>query len=290
MSQKSSNGTSVDSRPRYKIAALMLFSVYLLIILSTSVAMIHNSPLNTITSQNDSSDAFSDASLKLQEADKHPGLTFGEVDKPVQTQTRMLMGYIIISIPFSILVLFLASTILAGFYYLPKFLEEYSNSPALLTFGLSMAFYGLSVVLILEIVPDVHFITSNWNRKSVLWAVLNGRLTPLFVLLIFFQSIIVNCIPFLWTRPIMPNYYNRYSNQNQALMIHLDNWRKYGSWMATVFGGIILTSVLVFLTDISLFGSLFVQHSLILIGGVVVLNLAFVVFKLQSIERRIAGL
>lgn len=298
MPRESSDSISVDSssfigkESSYKILALVLFSAYLMIILSTSIAMVHNSPLNTITNQNDNGDAFTNASVKLEDANKNPGITFGNVNEPVKDQTRMLMGYVITTIPFSILVIPFSFILLAIFYYAPDYFEQNFNLPsgvsAILTLLASVIIYTLGVLAILEFIPEIHFITSGWDSKSVLWAVLNTEIVPQFFLFMLFQAVIVNSIPFVWTRPIMPQYYNRYSNSNQALLIHLENWRKYGSWMATVFGGILLTSVLVFITDLSLFGSLFVQHALALIGGVVAFDLAFVIFKLQRIECEIA--
>lgn len=278
----------------YKIFALALFSTYLLFILSTSIVMVHNSPLNTITNQNDEGDAFANAQSKLEEANKIPGITFGEIDQPVKDQTEMLMESIILSPPFPIFSILLSSSILLIFYQGTGLLERYTRMSAsvsaTITFIISVIAYAFGVILILEFTPKVHFITSNWESESVLWAVSNSKVVPQFFFFTIFQGAIVNSIPFVWSRPIIPSYYNRYSNSNQAILIHLDNWRKYGSWLATVFGGILLTSVLVFITDLSLFGSLFVQHALALIGGVVVLDLIFVIFKLQKIERKVAGL
>lgn len=262
---------------RYKIAGILLFSLYLLIIVSTTVIMVHNSPLNTITSQSDD-DAFADAHLILQEENKRPGLTFGEVDRPVKDQVRTVTGYLIFSNRFVSLVALLTIALL-GLFCIGVYFQSF-----ILAVLSSVFCYMGGILVIFELTPQIYFITSNWSTESVLWAASNDRIVTGFFLLTFFQSIIVTSVPLLWTRSIMPEFHS-----HQALRIHLNNWRKYGSWLATVLGGVLLTSVLVFINDNSPFGSLFIQHSLILIGGAVVLNLGFVVFKLQCIEKKIVN-
>lgn len=236
--------------------------------------MVHNSPLNTITSQNDDIDAFTDATSKLQEENKRAGLTFGKVDQPVKDQVHSLTGYIIISRDFALVVIIL-SCIILGVCSKCSFLSSLITS--------IFAYMG-GILAIFELIPQIHFLTHGGSSISVMQAILSDKVVTGFFLLSFLQAIIVCSVPLVWTRPIMPEFHS-----NQGLRIHLNNWRKYGSWLATVLGGVLLTGVLVFLNNGSPFGSIFIQHVLILIGGAVVLNIGFVVFKLQCIECEIVN-
>lgn len=223
-------------RNDYKIVGAVLFSFYLLTIISTTVIMVHNSPLNTVTNQSENGDAFTDASSKLQEANKRPGLTFGKVDKPVKDQIQTITGHIISSNRFIFLVALLSVALFGVFSGLQKYIQP----PLLIPILLSILCYYFGVLAIFEFTPQIHFLTSDWNSESVRWATQNERLVPKFALLIFLQSLIVSSVPLLWTQPIMPEYHS-----HEALRIHLNNWRKYGSWLATVLGGVLLTGILI---------------------------------------------
>lgn len=270
---------------RYKIAAFVVFTIYLASVLSMTIAISHYTPLNTISTENES-DPQENATEILNKTGKRAGLTVGDLDKPFKKQIGTFSGYLITSLPFLLSVSLLALLLLLVFSKQSEDSNSILGLSQLLRFVVGIVLYIFSVVLILRFLPQVHFIDVNGNSRTIFWALSRDKMVMQFWILLFLQAAIINSVLYVWTRPVLPAYLN--SRKKRALTMHLNNWRKYGSWLATVLGGVLLTSILVFITNTTQFGSFFIQHVLILVGGAVILDLLFIVFKLYRIEHEVA--
>ena len=273
------NKQSFICKHSLQIGAFLAFTLFILLLSSTSVIMLHNTPLNKVTSTSED-DVWKNAKSTLDKENKRPGITFGEVDRPVHQQTETALARIIISPLFLILIILLSSIVLLPLLFFKG---------SLLNFFLPAVFYFVGMLSLLCIHPNIRFMTYGFQQESILWNI-TDNLVGHFWILLTFQSVIVGTIPLVWSQPIMPRYYNKYISSDDLTQVHIQNWRKYGSWLATIFGGILLTSALVYLENVSSFGSLFLQHVLIAIGGALLLNLVYVIHKLRRIEYEIATL
>lgn len=267
----------------YKITASIVFSIYLLLVLSTTTMIVHNSPLNRVVNSSDSH-PFHNAIPKLQDAGSYPGLTFGEVQTPIHEQVRAVPALVIFTNEFILFTLSFSVLLIIAFrifkFFQPQLTER---KRVLLFFVMIFGFLGM-VLLFLDFVPQVAYITKDWRRKSVLWAAMNWKIHPLFVILLMIQSIIISTLLFIWTRTIVPVEFKSNRTELQKKIVHIENWKQYGTWIVTIFGSIALTAILVFVQNVSSFGGLLIRHIVILLGGVVVLGLMFVILKIHRLE------
>lgn len=266
-----------------------LFPVFMWIVMSQSLVMVHNSPLNRyggFSSLNSGNYTNSTAQLHniSNGTDANFGLTYGEPNVTIFKQVAdlpVLTGFFDIGL---ILFIIFYSLFMIGLVLLAEGQQEKSTSKFITKTLVGVLIFFCLSILLYHIDKDIAYITAANELVGVIPNLL--EITPVFHMMIIFQGAILSSIVAIWTTPILPK--NPYDQE--VISLHIGNWKQYGSWIATLLGGIFLTTAIIFITDLSPVGKYFLRHVLVLFGGGLLLDIMFIVHKIAKLEEEFTGL
>lgn len=272
--------------PKRKILAVLVFTAFLIPVFSTTIIITHNSPLNAVVS-GEEGDAWNNSAGKLIEAGKYPGLHFGDF-KPVRKQVLTIPGLLILTWPLASWSLLFAVIVLGIPWFISQIVDWAKIWKAVLGVIWVFLIFPSFELTLFEFVHELYYITSDgWNDINIWQATLGRKMHTFFLVLLIGHSVTINLIPLLWTRTIIPDFFTDDEISTNKKLVHIENWRQYGTWMTTLFGGIALSAIFVLITENQGYGGAFIRHFLILLGGVVVLGLMFIVLKVYRLEREL---
>lgn len=153
---------------------------------------------------------------------------------------------------------------------------------AIFTFGSYIAFI---YILFSRLLP-IEYIYAE-ETIPVVTAYQNGLIHPGFIFLIILQGAMFGVVCSIWTRPLNPKKSleeRNESDSNMSIRRHISNWRQYGSWIATILGGLFLSTIVLIIFNGTSYGTLVVRNMFILFGGTVVLSLGYITLKLAHLE------
>lgn len=200
------------------------------------------------------------------------GLTFGDFDK----------GFIGQSSSF-IIILFILSSILVGLF---EFTRLWKNdvAPFVMTGGYFFLIMGVFLYH-----PKIRFFNEDGETISTYSAIFGGEVIHWFWFMIIAHIVMIGSVSLFWSIPMVPKEYIKPPKDTDALTLHLENWRKYGSWTLSLLTGLALSASLIIVLDSLPFGSAFSIHIVIVFGGGLVLNMIYMGLKLRKIEQAITS-
>lgn len=270
---------------KVQLLSAILLWIVIAMTLSSTIALFHNSPVNTADTSFDDLNQ-SDVNVTVNGENQSFGLTYGQRNASLDNQSFVMnLGLMIVGPVFPLVIAFVG-LLWWIWNYGPSRMRSQNGNIKLHYATLGMAFmYYLFSLFAYNLLPRVRYISVDY-RNGVYLACAGADITPKFWLLIGFQSVIFATVAGIWTRPIIPDTVR--SNDTdisgvKKLEIHLENWRKFGSWAVTLIGGVIITSGIAFVGQLP-FGGFFVQHVIIVCGGAVLLILAYVIYTLDELK------
>ena len=267
----------------YLLVSALLIGLFATVVFSTTVVMVHHSPVNMaedVTLEN--------ATLPDLTGDNSSyGLTFGEKDQLVGEQVSGILPPYLITPAIPIGIVYFILTLVFGM----ERISESFRSPGKAT-GLFIAFvflHGIITLGMFGFVDRIYYISNNTDYITAPMRVMYEAIvnTKLLIMLLILQGTVLATVLTLWTHPLVPKYSDisrlrRYDSD--LLKLNIRKWRQYGTWLSTVFGGVLLTGALVFITDASPYGGIFLTHALILVGGGTALSLGYIAYRIHRIE------
>lgn len=251
------------------------FVVYIYFVLRANIALFQNSPVNLIenTSLKDANASF------LAKKEKRYGLTYGEDPQ----MSFHLFSFDHLEVALTAVVLALA--ILLVWYVVHT---KISSLPALL-FLFGWTYLSLYLVSLSHILPMNFYIEACTLIPA---ESLYKYAIPLFWVNILIQSVSTAIVPMFWSIDVIPDFVRDSSGdiRSDSLKSHLENWRQYGTWTVSIFGGLALTVAVTVVTNASPYGSAFVRYFLVLLGGMLLLIMGYVIYKTHKVERELVGL
>lgn len=278
---------------RHLLAFTIIYAIFVWIVISQSLVMVHNSPLNKYGDFSDlKKSSGSNATAKLQNfsntSNAEFGLTYGEPTAPIFDQIAKppLVGDFIpgfLSLPIIVSVLLYLVLIGVVIWLIHSRITHSPTQFTTIVLAGTILFF-LHISLLFQLDSMIQYISSSNEPMAVFSA--RSNIPDIFYLLIFLQGVIISSLAAVWTRPLLPNE----PHNAKFIQLHTENWRKYGSWIATLFGGVFLTTAIVFITDLSSVGRHFLRHALVLFGGGLVLHLGFITYKITKLEQKFSDL
>jgi hypothetical protein len=273
-------------------------SIWIVLLLITTVDISHNTPANTLEGQRLNQiqvvDLCGGDPLLL------PGLTYGTIGERIYTQ---------ISTNLRSSSTFLIATVLSGLLIGVAVdrarVWKRADSNGKLTLSKSAPVitaigYIVLVFTTLHVTPQIHY-QSCIGREPVLENVFNIPLA--FWGLILAQAVAIGLVSAVLSTDIIPDgavatwelsridsreglSSNQVTNvDKERLRIHVQNWRQYGTWLISLFISVGLAGSLVFITDVAPFGRSFIIHAVVLFGGALALVVGFISYKISRLER-----
>lgn len=278
---------------RHLLAFTTVYSIFTWIVVSQLLVMVHNSPLNRYGEFSDlKGNPGANPTEKLQHfpnaSNAKFGLTYGDPTNPIFDQIAGVHagGDFISAFPRAYIIATVLSYLALswGMIRLVKSRTESSSAQfTTIIIGGTILFFSLMLFLF-ELDPMLMYFQTNGKSVTIFSAL--AEIPTIFYILIIAQGVIISSLAAVWTRPLLP----KELDNPKVIRLHSENWRKYGSWIASLFGGVFLTTAIVFITDLSSVGRYFLQHALVLFAGGLVLHLGFIIYKLTKLEEKFSDL
>lgn len=277
---------------KHLLAFAIIYVIFIWVISSQFLVMVHNSPLNRYGDFSDlDNNSGPNATAELQNfpnaSDAKFGLTFGNPDKRIFTQiSKLPRGKFIVAFlrPYILAIAPLYVVLMIVIILITNYITD---RPAL-QFSIKLIggiiSFSAIILAVFHSDPKIQFITQANESVPVVSA--RDEISSMFYFAIISQGAIIGSLAAVWTRPVIPDK----SDDTEVIRLHIENWRKYGSWIATLFGGVFLTIALVFITDLSSVGQYFLRHAIVLFGGGLILHLVFITYKISKLEERFCSI
>lgn len=263
-----------NKRQQIKSFVVAVFTGYTFLVVSTNLVMFQNSPINTLDV------TFSDEKSEINSAvanNSQYGLTVGDPTEPLKA----------LSLNLDIIVITSSLLIVSGLFFCLS--TNFSGGRAWLV--LYAAVFPISYLAIMSVLPGVqYFVVENNNHVSI--SLLSGISSQplLFFVMLASQGLVMSSILYVWSLPLMPEFApdaNETDGHRELIKIHRNDWKQYGTWAVSLFGGLGIAASIAFFGGVSPYGSAFIIHTLILFGGSLFLIMGYVVWKIKATQKAI---
>lgn len=280
------------------------FTIYVWLIFSSTIAILHNHPVNeiapvggndpTLRSFDPNGTRFDSATRMLHERlgsnESGFGITYGVPYEPLWSQVDwILLGGMPSTIPWGIVF----TVVLLGLYVSIRRREGTAPSMGVLLWStVSICLLYLVFTLVaFDVIPLVNFYRATGETAGVLESLLGREIGLTFYLVVVSEGVFFAGITNLWLQPFVPDRISKKVRRDtiseedvDRVNMYLAKWSQYGSWLVAVFGGAILSMAVLYVTEVRLFGGLVIRHIILLFGGTLVFYISFVACKIDVIE------